>query len=219
MTKPVIKVNSAPKISSEEFKAKGGSTSKYIRDPGTYALKVTAAEWGQSSKADNAWMSVKFVTQEPSGQEYTFFVEIPIECKNDFLYGEKLLPYRFNDFVKFMACFGVKIEYETAMQQVGAIFGDLEQFVGKNLRLRIGHKGNHIKYFGKTEDNKNIYKFVNKDGEEIDGVVLNDFDACAAHATENKIKYSRYMDILEFIPSSENQFSESASADDVEIPF
>lgn len=219
MTKPVIKVNSAPKISSEEFKAKGGSTSKYIRDPGTYSLKVTAADWGQTSKADSAWTSVKFSTQEPGGMEYTFFIEIPTECKNDFLYGEKLLPYRFNDFVKFMACFGVKIQYETAMQQIGAIFGDLEQFIGKELRLRIGYKGNHIKYFGKTEDGKNIYKFVSKDGEEIDGVVLNDFDACAAHAKENKIKYGRYMDILEFIPSSEDQFANAASADDVEIPF
>ncbi len=80
MTKPNIKVNSAPQISREEFaqKSQGGA---YIRDAGTYTLKVTAAEWGRTSQYDHAWTSVKLVTQDPAGKEFTFYSEIPVACR------------------------------------------------------------------------------------------------------------------------------------------
>ncbi|MFO0447711.1 MAG: hypothetical protein ACK524_01260 [Planctomyces sp.] len=219
MTKPNIKVNSAPQISREEFaqKSQGGA---YIRDAGTYTLKVTAAEWGRTSQYDHAWTSVKLVTQDPAGKEFTFYSEIPTECKNDFLYGDKLSPSKYNEFVKLMGAFGVKIEFERTMQQVGEIFGDLERFVGKQLRLRLGHKKNYVKYLGKNEEGKNQYAFAKPDGELLDGVIFNDFEAANQHAKENNIKFSRYLDILEYVPGSEDQFAADVGEEmDAVIPF
>ncbi len=165
---PSFKVNSKPTITQEEFdsnKKEGGGN--FLSEPGTYDMLIKAVTFNESvNPKDSAWIGAQVQLETPDGKSLRYFLEVPTECRNGFLFGVDKAVWPLEKLQKFFRGLGIQFDYDNGMQQVGALFGDSDKMVGKTLKVRLGYNGPHAKYVGKDE-----FVFVEKDHvtKKIDG--------------------------------------------------
>jgi len=205
-------------LTPEEFKTKQAATGgKWIRDAGTYSLSVTGVEVQGTSRFDSQWINLKFTFENAEGQQFSEFVEVPTTAERSFLYGEKKSLANYNKLERFLKGFGITLDYASAMSTIAELFGDAEQtFIGKTVSLRLGFYGNHIKYMGKSGEDKQ-YMIVNKGGEPIEPKIFTNFDAAKAYAKENSIKLQDFIKVLEVVPAATSAIAPASAVSD--LPF
>lgn len=211
-----FKIGSKPTLSREEYKdtVDSAKEGKYIREPGTYEMSVKTAEYAQQNQNDPAWMSAKFELEDGRGKLFTHYQDFPTECKNSYLFGKDKSVWPLENLQKFLRAFGVVFDYENGIQQMADIFGNLDKFALKTLRVRLGYSGNHIKKVRNEDDTEN-YRIVDRDGTPLFDESFADLDSAKAFAKDNNVKYQPYMKVLEFFPATENSL-EAVKVDNVD---
>ena len=219
---PNFKVSSKPQLSAQEFKAEKDDTSKYLQEPGTYGMTITVVKFGNISQYDSAWIQADLTLADVKGRTLRMFLDVPVECRNSFLFGEKKTTYNYENLQKFFRGLGLVLDFDNTMNQVSALFGNPDQLIGKPLNVRLGYKGVHVKYIAKDE-----YSVVEKDHEtlKIEGVFANKAAAETA-AVEAGVKgitkNSGYMNVLEIFPGKEPVIDLDAPVSesvDLDLPF
>lgn len=217
---PSFKVNSKPELSAKEFEAEKQDTgSKFLQDPGTYSMIIKSFTFGDVNPFDSAWINATAVLQDPEGRDLKFFIDVPTECRNSFLFGDKKSTFNLEKLQTIFRGLGIAFDFDNAMQQVGALFGNPERLIGKPLNVRLGYKGPHVKYVSKTE-----YLVVEKDHTtlKIEGSFADKKSALAA-AAEAGIKgvdKNGFMNVLEVFPSKETVIDlDVTESDTSELPF
>lgn len=220
MSIPSFNVGSKPTISAEAFQQEAEkASSKFLNDPGTYDLLIKSVTWKNPSEKDPVWVTLEIGLEDTEGRTIRHFLMVPTECRNDFLFGDKKQAFAFENLSKFMRGLGIAIDFTNAMEQVAQIFGDAEQLIGKNLRVRLAYDGDHSVYLGKTDDGLKRYQIVKKDGTPKDDTIFADSKALAAYAAEHKIKLE-FIKVKEIFPAKEPALVLGAAvADDIIYPF
>ncbi len=222
MSIPTFKVASKPAISQEEFsshKKEGGG--KFLNDPGTYDMVIKAVDFKESANLkDSAWIGSTIQLETHDGKGLKYFLDVPTECRNGFLFGPDKAVWPLEKLQKFFRGLGIQFDYENGMSQVGALFGDVNKMIGKTIKVRLGFNTHHAKYLGRDE-----YILVEKDDKtkKLDGVYANK-DALNAAALEAGIKRDKNQDfiqLLEIFPSKEPLIDLEAVESSVEndLPF
>lgn len=224
---PSFKVNSKPTITQQEFdsnKKEGGGN--FLSEPGTYDMVIKAVTFNETTNAkDSAWIGSQIQLETHDGKGLRYFLDVPTECKNGFLFGPEKAVWPLEKLQKFFRGLGIQFDYDNGMQQVGAVFGDTDKIIGKTIKVRLGYNGPHAKYVGKDE-----YILVEKDHvtQKLEGVYANKA-ALNAACVEANIKRqvnakgsanADYINVLEIFPSKEVlvDLEATASVDD-EMPF
>lgn len=226
---PSFKVNSKPTITAEEFnsnKKEGGGN--FLSEPGTYDMVIKAVTFNESvNLKDSAWIGTQIQLETHDGKGLKYFLEVPTECRNGFLFGADKAVWPLEKLQKFFRGLGIQFDYDNGMQQVGALFGDTNKMIGKTLKVRLGYSGPHAKYVGKDE-----FIFVERDHvtKKLDGTYANKA-ALTAACVDAGIKRpptkkndgssnADYIQLLEIFASKEALVDLEATASiDVDLPF
>lgn len=225
---PSFKVSSKPTITQAEFdsnKKEGGGN--FLSEPGTYDMVIKAVSFNESSNAkDSAWIGAQISLETHDGKGLRYFLEVPTECRNGFLFGVDKAVWPLEKLQKFFRGLGIQFDYDNGMQQVGALFGDTDRMVGKTLKVRLGYNGPHSKYVGKDD-----YILVDKDHvtRKLDGNYANK-EALNAAAAEAGIKRqynakgscnADFIQVLEIFASKEVLVDLEAptASIDIDLPF
>lgn len=190
-----------------EFEAKlnKSSTSFFIKDPGTYELRLDDIE-NRGIANDPNWIKLRFMFKTAKGGQYNEMLMLPIKRVNDFEYGAKktLFPYR--KVIEFLRAFGIVVEYNTAMSTIGTVLNNLEGLINKKIKVEIGYKGAYVKFLGKEGDDKQ-YVIVQQDkvlqDEDNQDLIFPDFKAAENYAAGVKLNIQSFPEILEFYAGEE----------------
>jgi hypothetical protein len=224
---PSFKVNSKPTITQQEFesnKKEGGGN--FLSEPGTYDMVIKAVTFNDSVNAkDSAWIGAQIQLETPDGKGLRYFLEVPTECRNGFLFGPEKAVWPLEKLQKFFRGLGIQFDYDNGMRQVGALFGDTNKMIGKTIKTRLGYNGPHAKYNGKDD-----YIFVDKDHvtRKLDGnyatkEALN--AACAEAGIKRQLNAkgstnADFIQVLEIFPSKEALVDlEATTSIDIDLPF
>lgn len=224
---PSFKVNSKPTITQQEFdsnKKEGGGN--FLSEPGTYDMVIKAVTFNETTNPkDSAWIGAQVQLETHDGKGLRYFLEVPVECRNGFLFGSDKAVWPLEKLQKFFRGLGIQFDYDNGMQQVGALFGDVNKMVGKTIKVRLGYNGPHAKYVGKDD-----YILVEKDHvtRKLEGSFPNK-EALNAAAAEAGIKRNLnakgsssadFINVLEIFASKEALVDlEASAAVDVDLPF
>lgn len=219
MTVPSFKVNSKPAISQQEFDANKKDGGKFIKDPGTYDMVIKEITFKDTpDEKDSAWVS-STILLEHNGKTVKYFLSVPTECRNGFLYGADKQVWALEKLQKFYRGLGVALEYDNTMELVAALFGNVDKVIGKSVKVRLGYNGPHVKYVNKGE-----FVVVDKDHAttKLDGVYPTDDAAVAAAALAGlKInKNNGFINVQEIFPAKEAVIDLAVEASDTpDLPF
>lgn len=217
----VIKFNvgSKPTMTEAEVNASKTDGSKFLNDPGTFEMVIKAVEYKNASEKDTAWLGVN-LTLEVNGKSLKYYLMIPTECRNSFLFGVDKQTFAIDKLRNFFRGLGLVFDFENGMEQVASLFGDVNRLVGKKLNVRLGYEGPHARYNGKDD-----YSFVEKDHvtNKLPGSFANKL-AIEAAARDAGIKYNTnndFIKVLEIFPSKEAQLEIGVSTqeDVADLPF
>lgn len=220
MSIPSFKTNSKPTISQEEFnsnkKEMGG---KFFNDPGTFDMVIKEVTFKETPNAkDSAWIG-STILLESEGKQLKYFLDVPTECRNGFLFGAEKAVWPLEKIQKFFRGLGLVFDYDNGMSQVAALFSD-NKLVGKSIKVRLGYNSHHAKYVAKDE-----YVLVEKDHvtKKLDGVYANKdaLNAAAAEAGIKRDKNQDFIQVLEIFAAKEAviDLEASSAAIDVDLPF
>ncbi len=217
---PSFKTNSKPQLSSQEFDATKKDGGKFISDPGTYSMTIKAFSFGEVNPYDSAWINATVTLEDAQGRDLRHFLDIPTECRNSYLFGDKKSTHNLENLQRFLRGLGIVFDYDNGMEQIGAIFGNPDQLIGKPLNVRLGYKGPHIKYVSKDE-----FLVVEKDDvtPKLEGSFPNK-KAAEAAATEAGIKMNKnagFINVLEIFSAKEAAIDLEAPSTsvDIDLPF
>jgi len=224
---PSFKTGTKPQLSKEEYNAEVNKVGgKFLQEPGTYDLTIKAVSFkDKPNDKDSAWIDTTIELEGPDGQTMRHFQMIPTECRNSFLFGEKKAVFALESLQKFFRALGLQFDYENGMEQVAAVFGNPDSLIGKSVKARVGYKGPHLKYLGKSEANIAQYQVVDSDHTtlKIEGVFADKDSALAAAADAGiaKNKISGFMNVLEFFSAKEPALiiGNTQTVNTVDLPF
>ncbi len=220
-----FKVSSKPELSQEEYNAhaesqKGG---KFL-PPGTFDLTILSIVVAETAdKDDDVWVSLDITLQDSEGRTTRYFLSVPTECRNSYLYGNKKSAYQYEKLAAFCRGLGIVLDYDNAMAQVAAIFGKTDNLIGKVIKVRMAHKGPYIKYLGKGDGGTNQYQIVDKDGKpKLDDIFV-DAKAAQAACTANNIK-TTFCNVVEIFAAKTPALTlvgagTAAASSDTDLPF
>lgn len=222
-TIPRFNTGSKPQLSQAEYQAKAAQSSgTFIQDPGTYDLMIKTFTFDEALNAkDSAWIGAKVELENTDGKTMRHSVLIPVECRNSFLFqGTSTFPLE--KLQELLRGLGVQFDYENGMEQIGQIFGNPEQLIGKTIRASLGYKGPHVKYIGKDQ-----FQVVDKDDvtPKVDGLFATK-EAARAAAQEAGLKFvdknADYINVTQIFTAKEPVINVAAIATQtptVELPF
>lgn len=217
---PSFKTNSKPTLSKTEFDSHAKDMGKFVNEPGTYDMLIKAVSFKDTpSEKDSAWISAEILLETPDGKTMKHFALVPTECRNSFLFGADKSTFALENLQNFLRGLGVAFDFENGMAQVASIFGNVNNLIGKTLKVRVGYKGPTVKYLGKEEHVVVKSDFVTP---AVDGVFKTK-DAAIAAANEAGIAKSKlsYANVLEIFPSTTQQIvaASATTSVDLDLPF
>lgn len=221
MSIPSFKTNSKPTISQEEFNSnKKESGGKFFNDPGTFDMVIKEITFKSEPNAkDGAWVG-STILLESEGKQMKYFLDVPTECRNGFLFGAEKAVWPLEKLQKFFRALGLVFDYENGMSQVAALFGDSNKLVGKSIKVRLGYNTHHAKYVAKDE-----YVLVEKDHttKKLEGTYANKdaLNAAAAEAGIKRDKNQDFIQVLELFAAKEAVVDLDAptATVDIDLPF
>jgi hypothetical protein len=180
-------------------------------------VSVIKVEERGTNQFDSQWLDFVFSVETAEGAGANMFISVPTTAERSFLFGSKKSLREYSTLEKFLAAFGVQLEYSSAISTIADLFEKpSDTFIGKTLSIRFGFRGNHIKYCGKAND-LSTYMIVDKNDSPIDATVFNSFDTAKEHAKQNNIKLQDFIKPVEFIAATTSAISTSKAVDD--LPF
>lgn len=218
-----FKVASKPELSQEEYNAhadsqKGG---KFL-PPGTFDLAIMSIAVADAPDSDDdAWITLTIEFQDSEGCSTRYFLSVPTECRNSYLYGNKKSAYQYEKLAAFTRGLGIVLDYDNAMVQVAQIFAKVESLIGKVIKVRMAHKGCYLKYLGKNTAGVNQYQIVDKDGKAKLEDIFPDANAAKKVALDNKIKLT-FCNIVEIFSAKTPALALAgapASSAESDLPF
>lgn len=222
MSLPKFQAKSKPQITLEEFDSNKKEYGKFIEQPGTYDLMIKQITFkDEADRNDSAWIGASILL-EHMGKTVNYFLSIPTECRNGFLYGEKRQTFPLEKLQRFLRGLGFPTVYEDTMETVALVFGQPDKIIGKTISAKLAYRGPHVKYL-----EKDAYQVVDSDHVTamIDGVYPT-VDSAKAAAAEQGLKignYSGFLDVAEIFPKAHGEgVSLEVPADtslDAELPF
>src|SRR6476661_2833508 len=86
---PSFRTGSKPTITQEEFSAhKKESGGKFLSEPGTFDMVIKEITFKDTPNAkDSAWIGSTIQLETHDGKGLKYFLDVPTECKNGFLFG------------------------------------------------------------------------------------------------------------------------------------
>jgi hypothetical protein len=207
-------------MTAEEFETKRASTGgKWIKEPGTYNLIIKKIDVKGPNKYDTQWVDLVVTMESAEGAEYNQYLTIPTTAEKSYLFGSKKTLYAYNDVDKFLLGLGIKLDYNSAISQLEALFEDMDtSFIGSTITLRLGFRGNRLKYSGKENDSS-IYVIVDKDDKVIVDKKFTGHEAAKAYADEAKIKLQDFIKCLEVVPATTVRASNAPKLTIADLPF
>lgn len=222
MSLPSFKVNSKPEISQEEFnlnKKGTGTGGKFLQEPGTYDMVIKEVSFKDvPDDKDSAWIN-STILLDHNGKTLKYFLSVPTECRNGFLYGAEKVTWPLEKVQKFFRGLGLSFDFDNGMSQVAALFGNPDKLIGKTIKVRLGYNGPHVKY---VDQNTRIV--VDKDHvtQKIDGTFPTD-DAAVAGAALAGLKLNKnagFINVQEIFPSKEALVDLDAAVEEQpDLPF
>lgn len=173
---------------------------KHFR-PGKYEVKIIAAVH-QGPASDKTWQKFLFTMKGAGPAEITHQVMVPYETL-EYVGRKGPTLFMYQKLVSFMAGFGVALTPENLEETLTTYFGgNIEKaFVGKQLSIDVGYRGNFIKYVGKSAAGTTQYQIQLQNGTLLP-TVFPDFDAAVNWAGNNNTEVSRFVEVTGVAPSA-----------------
>lgn len=158
----------------KEGVAKASSRGFWIKNPGTYTLKIVGVEL-KGLAGDPTWTKYAVSYESTNGDKFNQLLLVPTTSKNEYVYHNKKNPgakpthYIFVLYLEFLNGIGVDIDATTEdLRDIDSITEQLwsnpkENLIGATIKMDIGYKGLHVRYMGKNEDDETLFQAFNYD--------------------------------------------------------
>ncbi len=204
-------LNALPKFDFSKVNLDDASLNKMMEDnapkkddrfkPGSYEVQIIKSEYkGQAS--DETWAKWE-VTYEGTGNKTIRTTHLVPTSKLTYTdRNGKEGTFAIEKLKGFLEALGVAFSVKALGETLPRYFGANDQLVGLNVGIDCGYQGSHLKYLGKTEEDKPRLAIVYRSGDVIEGhPEFESYKMGQEYAEKNNIKLT-FVDVLSYAESS-----------------
>lgn len=190
-------------------------SARFFDKPGQYDLRITEATYQGAAEKDPKWGKVYITLEGANGREIKDTLLLPMA--GDIKYGEKGQTFPFHKLRGFTSSLGQSLSVAEGPKglnkQLSSLFYPIDKLIGKSLKANIGYRAGYVRYVGKKDDGSKMYELVASDGNVVsengEAKRFPDVAAAQQYATDNSIKFDKFISVLDYCEASKTADSSS----------